>query len=413
MGEQAPEGGFWPGVRRVLAEIARLTWFSVRRYGANQGGLRAGGLTYLTLMALVPGLTVVLTIAGAFGIKEHMREWVDEQLLPELPPKLAEVAGSIMQLVDRVDLPTLGALGLLAFVYLVMSLLTKVEKALNVTWEADRARTLARRYADYVAILFLVPFLVLLGTGIKALLAFAPVVGDQAWFQRLVASGVNLLPFLFIWMATILLYKVMPNVRVRWTAAGIAGLVAGTSWYVAQGVFLRTQIALSQTNAIYGSLALLPFLLIYLYLSWTIVLWGAELAFAVQNRAHLVPPGQELQWTPVRKRRLGLSLMRDAANAFARGSSLSLADFAGRTGWPRSRVDELAAILVEGRLVHRVGFGQAIVPARPPADIEIARILEAIDGREDGLPGSALTESDEALLREVRERLCDVAGRLR
>lgn len=386
-----------------------LLWTSIRRFRENQDSLRAGGLTYLTLMALIPGLTFVLVIAGALGVKNELKATLD-QLLKDSPPQMIELKDQIIQLVDNVRLEFIGAAGLLVFIYVVMSLLARVEQALNATWLADRGRNLARRYADYIAILFLVPLLVLAATGLKTTLEIAPVVSDLAWLKDVVESGLRILPFVMVWAAATLLYRAMPNVRVRWGPGALAGLIAGGFWIIAQDVFLRVQIHLTRTNAIYGSLALLPVLLLYLYLSWSIVLWGAELCYVVQNRDHLYRPAAARRWTPVTKRRLGLMMMRRAVTSFCDGGVLSLAEFAGDTGWPRSQADEMAQLLCDAGLLHRVRFGQAVVPALPPGRVPLAKIFEAIDGFVEDPPPPGVSEADERVLSELRARVTACEG---
>lgn len=392
--------------------FARLLWVSITRYVERQGSLRAGGLTYLTLMALVPCLTVVLLIASAFGVKEQFRTWVDQQAVGTTR-QFVEIKDAILDLVENLRLEILGAFGLLLFLWVAMSLLTSVEKALNATWRAGSSRTLARRYADYVAILFLVPLLILAATGLKTVVAFDSIVGAVPFLGHVVESGLDLLPFFMICLAMTLLYKVMPNVRVQWTAALAGGLVAGAIWYAAQSLFLHLQIGISRANAIYGSLALLPILLFYLYLSWSIVLWGAEFCYVYQNRLYLRTAVADRAWTPARQRRLALALFRGALDQYKDGKSLRLGDFAGYYRWPRHRVDSIAKILVDSGLLHRVQSGQAVVPARPPGETEVADLLRAIDSPEDALLSTrALAPADESVLAEIRQRLTQIEGKL-
>ena len=405
------------GPKAWCLRTGRLLWLSIRRYFARQGSLRAGGLTYLTLMSLIPGLTVVLLIASAFGVKQQFRDWVDAQS-GDWTKQLVEIKDAVLNVVDHVQVELLGAFGLLLFVWVVMSLLTKVEKALNATWNAGKARTLARRYADYVAILFLVPLLVLAATGLKTVVAFDAIVDAVPFLDRIVESGLSLLPFAMIWLALTLVYKVMPNVRVLWGAAALAGLLAGASWYVAQSLFLQLQIGISRSNAIYGSLALLPFLLFYLHLSWSIVLWGAEFCYVYQNRLYLQSSAVESLWTPARRRRLALALFRGALDQFKDGKSLRLSDFAGFYRWPRQKVDEIAAILVDHGLMHRVQHGQAVIPARPPGQTPVKDLLQAIDGPQDDPPhgdtlsSRPLAAADERILEELRRCMTAVDGML-
>jgi membrane protein len=398
-----------------VARLISFLWYTTRRFMVSGGALWAGALTYLTLMSLVPGLVVVLSIAGMFGLKQDLVLLIQGDWLPRAKDQSADLHDVLQRLVDvvtAVNPATLGIFSFPIFLWVVVSLLTKVERALNATWSAGRGRHIARRFADYVGILFIVPLLVLVGTGLTAFLKVAPVIRDWQWSQQAIESGLDILPFGLIWFAITLLYKVMPNVHVRWGPATIAGFVAGASWFIAQSVFLALQIAANQTNAIYGSLALLPFFLLYLYLSWTIVLWGAQLCFTLQNRGQLPAIVDDVGWTPAQRRRLGIALMRAALQAFGEGRSLALASFAGRSGWPRRQVDEIVEVLTSKGLLHRVQLGGSVVPSRPPGELAVAALLEALDGDDVHCSGRPLSPADEQLLVEVRNRLLDVEAAL-
>ncbi len=410
--------------RRVRAfgwRFLRSVWVSLRRYLDDQGSLRAGGLTYLTLMSLVPGLTVVLLIASAFGVKEQFRAWVDANVVGS-SEQLVLVKETVLDLVENVRIELLGAFGLLLFVWVVLSLLARVEHALNATWQAGRSRTFARRYADYVAMLFLVPLLVLAATALETVVTLGGFITSVPLLGQIVRSGLDLVPMAMIWLALTLVYKVMPNVTVAWGPASTAGILAGTSWYVAQSSFLHAQIGISRNNAIYGSLALLPFLLFYLYLSWSIVLWGAEFCYVLQNRITMHSKKADRIWTPDQRRRLALGLFRGALDEFESGKALALADFAGASRWPRRRVDEIAQILADAGLVHRVKKEQAVVPAKPPGTTPVAAIFCAVDGirfSEGAMSAAdavavdaALAPREADLLRDLHEVIRDRAGML-
>ncbi|MFQ5503282.1 MAG: YihY/virulence factor BrkB family protein [Planctomycetota bacterium] len=386
---------------------------STRNYGRNQGGLRAAGLTYVSLMALVPVLTVIFALAGAFGIKEALAHDI-KNLVSKWNKDPREFMLQVLDHVDKINLTTVGSLGLLLLVYVVLSLMGRIEQAFNLTWRAERGRNLARRYADYVAILFLVPLLVLLATGLNATFQLEAVLAslDESWpwLAGMVKSGLRFLPFLFLWMAATLLYKVMPNAAVRWGPAVLTGLISGGIWVMAQWLFLRFQIGITRASAIYGSLALIPLFLVYVNVSWTVVLWGAELNHAMQNLAFLTRPGKETEWSPVRRRRLGVALMRAAANEFQAGRSLSLAAFAARAGLTQKQVAELSRVLIRSGLLHSIKKRERVVPALPPGEIPLSRVLLALDGVNGMDSEGVLEEGDEAVLTRLRSRITEVEG---
>ena len=195
--------------RAWLVLAWQLFMTSLRRHRDNQGTLRSAGLTYLTLMALIPGLAVILSIAGALGVRDEM-----SGRLSWLPERFVRQA-------SQLDLRAVGAVGLILLIYVVMSLLARIEQAFNVTWQARRGRNLARRYADYVALLFLLPLLVLVATALNTVVQierFLPDVPLAEFLRR----GSRTVPFVLAWLAATLLYKIMPNTRVRFVQIGRA-----------------------------------------------------------------------------------------------------------------------------------------------------------------------------------------------
>ncbi len=390
--------------RRSLVAGARILVASLHGLQANQGSLRAAGLTYLTLMALVPMLAVVFAIANGFAIESNLREAL-QQALRDYPKGFQDFLARALALVERIDFKALGLLGSLALVSLVLSVMGRVEQALNLTWKARRRRNLARRYADYLAFLLLIPGLVLLATGLNTAFQLegriASLEDSLPWLAWTLRSGLRFLPVLLLCSAATLLYKIVPNVQVRWPPALASGILTGFLWIGAQWVFLRFQIGLAQMNAIYGSLAFLPLLLFYLYSSWTIVLWGGELCFALQHLDQLTAPGSERPWTPARRRRYGYLLAREAMEAFARGQVLSLGVFAGRTGLPRDRVDDLVKTLSRAGVLRRVRFGDSVVPALPPGKLAVGKLFAALDG-EDDAGGRGWSEEEEARLVRLK-----------
>jgi len=402
-----------PWRRRLLVATARVVLSSVRGYANNKGGSRSNGLTFLTLMAIVPVFTVVFALAGAFGIREVMSDWVRETFKAT---QFQQVMNWILVRVEEIDFGALGGLGLLFLIYVVLSLMGRIEDAFNTTWRAGRNRNLVRRYADYVAVLFLVPLLVLLATGVNAFFQLDQIVSDiqHTWplFGAFLRSGLSFVPYLFVCLAAVLLYKLTPNAAVRWIPATITGVLIGITWLLTQWLFFRFQIAFLRSRLmIYGSLALLPLFLIYIQLSWAIVLWGAEVCYAVQNVRFLKPSSEKLEWTPARRRALGLALMRVAVREFRGGRTLSLPAFSAETGATHRRVVELADLLMRSDLLHRVR-PERYVPTMPPGEIPLRRVLIALDGASGMGPVSALEDADRELLDELRGSLTEVDGTL-
>ena len=405
--------GLWtvelPGLplwRRAFIVCGRIFFASIGSQKKHKSSLVAAGLTFVTLMALIPLLSVFIAIAEAFGVKESLTVWL-QSFIDGSNQNVREFMGGVMELVNKVNIKTIGALALLFLIYTIMSLMSRVEEAFNLTWRARKGRNLARRYADYIAILFLAPLMVLVSAALTTALHFdfKALDGNWQWLATLLASGLAFVPLLLLCLAATVVYRVMPNAKVRWLPASIAGLIAGLLLLATQLLLSRFQIGLTHANAIYGGLAFVPLFLLYLHFSWSIVLFGCEICYSIQNFKNLSSPGEKAAWTAAQQRIMGLALMREAGERFANGKTLSISEFASRYGRKRADIDELCLLLQNAQLVHLLRFGEAVLPSRPPADIHAGDVILAIDGEQSADAMKLLTADELRSLERVRKAM--------
>ncbi|PIE23280.1 MAG: hypothetical protein CSA62_07740 [Planctomycetota bacterium] len=395
-----------PKWQRPLAFLVRILLRSFLRFWRKDGPTRCAGLTYWTLMALVPVLAVVFAVAGAFGIRSELEDSIRSSLL-EYPLQARDFVDEALLVVQHVDLKALSAVAILGLLYTAFTLMARIEAAFNATWKAARARALARRYADYVAIMFLVPLLVLASTSATAFLQ-SPVLRDSApWLADTLRESFSFLPLALLWMAAALLLKVTPNAEVRWMPALVAGLVIAVMYLAMQKLFFLLQIGVTQANAIYGTLAFLPLFLIYLHASWSIVIIGAELSHSLQYREFVLRPQEERLWTPERRRQVGLFLLRESMRRYESAGVLTISEAASRLGVQALQVRDVAKVLERAGLLHRVRKGQALVPARLPGEIRAGELFVALDSEGEHPEKGRGDQADLALLARVRDALKD------
>ncbi len=406
-----------PVWKRTLFAVLRVLGVSFRGMRHNQVSLSASGLTYSTLMAMIPLLALLFAILGALGVKDDfeatLQGWIRGQ-----SAELGQFMTQLLELVEKVNIQGLGALSLLFLIYTVMGLLGKIESAMNRIWMARHGRNLGRRYADYAAILLLVPLLVLVATALQTAFQLGNVLSvigeDWPLLATFLESGLSLLPIPLMWMATTVLLQIMPNAKVRWIPALIAGCATGTMLWLAQWGFGRFQIGLSQANAIYGSLAFVPLFLIYLSVSWSLVLWGAELCHAIQYFDHLEPQMEKRPLDPFRMRFLGVQMLREAQRRHDKGKPLSLHDFSSRLGWARVEVDRVKKLLVEAEILMPVKLRDCVVPSRPADKTPMAELFEVLDGRYVRLnkDRTGLESPDIQALEKARSGCTQVEGKI-
>ena len=393
--------------------VLRVVVHTARAFLTDLGSLSAAGLTLVTLLAVVPLLALASGIAKGLGYEETLRNGLD-QLWREAPEDLQPAIQQIQELVDRTSFGALGAIGSLVLVYSGMVLYVRVEQAFNKAWRVTRGRSWYRRVTDFVALVVLVPVLVIAALSLQSLLKSATWFQDVAWLQGLYEAGLGFVPHVLVWIAFTALYRLMPSAPVKWSTAAVAGVVAGSGWLFVHDVYLSTQVSVARLNPIYGTLAALPLLLIYLQVTWTIVLVGADVSYAVQHRHRLTGTRPRRTAAPVLRLRLALFFVARVCRDFSDGKggyetataaeALDVPEY-----WIEDVFDELAVAGILGRVDGREA---AIVPLRPPDQITFADVFGAIQGDIPpevnaalALPGPLETrvEQVEAAVREALE----------
>jgi membrane protein len=311
------ELSFW---QRVFLRQLQTVALVFRDFKANQCLLRAAALTYYTMLSLVPLLALTFALLKAFGVQNHLQPLIIEKL----NVGDGQIAEAILGYINNTQVAQLGTFGLVFLLVAVVSLLTNVEKAFNHIWGVKTIRPLLRRFADYLSVILVGPVLIISAISMTSTLASNNLVQKLIEMQ-MVGSVILLLfkfaPFVFMWLAFTGLYVFMSNIRVEWRAAFIGGIVGGTLWQLAQVAYVHFQVGVGRYNAIYGTMAALPIFMVWLYLSWVIVLFGLGVCYAKQN---LRTSGRDLKGSEVSRNsfeQVALALLVTLADRFVRGES--------------------------------------------------------------------------------------------
>ena len=306
--------------------VLRILNLVFRGFREDQCSLHASALTYTSLMALVPILALTLWLARGMGgeelFKNQIRGAIDDwtealarpapalQIEQDAPPHPADtdappagvaladpdVAEQIRDLVEQafdkignVSFAALGGVGLALLIWMVLAVLGKVEFSFNRVWGISRERSLWRKFTDYLSVLFVLPVLVLAASSLPMADLVGRVLHESAAHAFRDSMGSGFLKAATVLLMTCLTFTFviafMPNTRVRIKPALIGGVVAGLLFIGWLRLCAALQVGVARYGAIYGSFAVVPILLAWVYVSWQIVLFGAELAFATQNYA--------------------------------------------------------------------------------------------------------------------------------
>ncbi len=368
--------------------------------------LRAMALTYISLFALVPALVVAFSVVQAFTGMEKISARVNEFLFENLAVGArTTIEPYLHRFVQNAHLTSAGLVGGALLVWSAVSLFSNVDSALNDIWGIRRRRSIAAQAVIYWVGLTLGPLLlagsVMVGHSTRTFLA-----GTGLRFLAVVASALLTCAFFAV------LYVIVPNTKVSFRAAGVGGLAAGIAWELAKWGYTFAVAKIFRYHAIYGSVAAVPIFLLWLFLSWAILLFGARIAFVVQFASALAR-GAPHPSSKTGREILAGEAMLHVARAFDRGARPpDAADVATQLGVQADDASEALAALKQANLVVAVSEG-GLVPSRPLEKITLRDVRRAVAGLEPS--GSRSNRLVEGIVNGVEEdaaaRLADVTMR--
>lgn len=305
-----------------LVRQLRMIIVAVKGYTEDKLYLLASSLTYYSLLSLVPLLALVFAFSKGFGWEEPLKK----EILKSTGGN-TEVWDYIFQFTDQLIANTQGSwlagIGSLLLIYSVWNLMSVIEESFNSIWSVKKGRTLIRKFTDYFAIIIIAPALVIVSSSLTIYIKSA--VHDLtdtfeiiSWFNPIIDLGFKLTPYFFIWLVFTMLYVIMPNTKVSWKSAIIAGVIAGTAFQIFEWMYISLQIGVSRNNAIYGSFAALPLFLFWLNISWFIVFVGAEIAYANESTDEFKADIEAKGLSDRNKKILSLAIMKEIVLAFNR-----------------------------------------------------------------------------------------------
>ncbi|MGE5302780.1 MAG: YihY/virulence factor BrkB family protein [Alphaproteobacteria bacterium] len=267
----------------------RIVLLGIRRFVEDKCDSRASALTFYSLLSIVPVVAMAFAVAKGFGVEKILAA----QLLAKLEGQ-EEVAERIITFAQSLLQNTKGGaiagVGIVVLLWTVVKVLGNIEASFNDIWGVKTPRSLGRKLADYLSVMMLCPILLITASSVTVLVttrvtAMLERLSFLGYLANVVVWSLKILPYAVIWVVFTFIYAFMPNTKVQLKSAVWAGILAGTIYQLTQLVYITFQIGVANYGAIYGSFAALPLFLVWLQLSWLILLLGAELSFAHQNVA--------------------------------------------------------------------------------------------------------------------------------
>lgn len=369
-------------VLRVLA----YPYAVLRDLAGGQLTLRATGLVYATLLAMVPALALTFALLKAFGIHRDLAPLIHEFFRP-LGESSVQITERVLAFADTVSGGLVGTVGFVVLLWTLIGTVKRVEDSFNYVWRVQVARSFARRIAEYLVLLLAAPLLVVsvvgfTGVAIDSVSRHTP--DNLPLLVRMTGMLVLVAPYAIVTVLFTALYIAIPNTRVRLVPALVGAICAGALWATVGKIFTQLVIYTSRLTLVYAGFALVVAVLLWTYFGWLILLTGAQLSFYVQNPSYLSLGLAPVSLSNREKERLALNIMLLAARRhLAVAPAHSLAAIAEMTGIPPLAMASVFEPLEAAGLIV-LGDREEVRLGREPAAISLIEIFTAVRHRRRG-----------------------------
>lgn len=363
----------------------KVVYLTADRFSRDRIIERASALTYSTLLAIIPILAVLFSIARSFGFNNLV-----EGKLTDILGGVSENTEMVSRFVDsylsQAKSGVFLGIGLVLLLWTILSLTMNIENAFNKIWQVKKARSMYRKITDYFSMFLLMPILLVISAGISIFMSTIVKGMDEyivlGSFSKFL---VKLIPFVITWFMFTGIYTFMPNTKVKFRHALIAGILAGTAFQCFQYIYISGQLWVTRYNAIYGSFAAIPLLLLWLQMSWTICLLGVVMTYSSQNVHNFNFDNDTRNISRRYSDFTSILIMSLIAKRFANNlEPYSAEDIAQNHHIPINLTNQILYQLMEVKLIHEVMTDEKSenISYQPSVDINrltVAYLLERIE----------------------------------
>jgi len=367
----------------------RIVLIVLKNYTKDNLQLQAAGLTFYTMLSVVPIVALAFAISKGFGFEKTLEEELTTALKGH-----EEVVEQIMTFASRMLENTKGGLlagvGVVILLWTVMQLLSNVVLSFNEIWQVGKGRTWLRKITDYFVIMLFAPILVILAGSMTVVISgqLENLVTGYDFLQTIgpfIHFLVRMIPYTLIWLLFTFVYMIMPNTKVSFKSALVAGIIAGTSFQLLEWVYINFQVGVSRYNAIYGSFAALPLFMIWVNTSWLITLVGAEVAYANQYVTEIKNEIDGGKLSSSQRHIIALLLLRNISVRFENGEDAPRSkDLSTSLSLPFGVTARVLELMIDARLIYEVEANDkedsGFLPHRSIDKVYVSDVLTALDG---------------------------------
>jgi len=403
-----------PFGRSFLIKQLRVILLTFRGFNEDKCFFRASSLTFNTLLSIVPVVAILFGVAKGFGFEAMLKEEILDKFpghaQHEVLLKVIDFAESMLQTAKG---GIIAGIGVAILLWSVINVLSHIEASLNDIWEIKEHRSWGRKFSDYLSLMLLSPVLFLVSSSATVFITtqitqLTNKISLLGVISPLIFLSFKLIPYVLIWILFTIIYTLMPNTKVSLKAGIIAGIIAGTIFQLVQWAYINFQIGAARYNAIYGSFAALPLFLMWVQVSWWVVLFGAELSFANQNVNTYEYEPDAKNVSAAFKKLLTLQIAHLLVKNFAAGDPpLTDTVISYRLKMPIRLVHGILYDLVQSRVISEVRTEEDQIfgyqPARDISTLTIKYVVDAVEQNGINSIPVARTKEFEALSRAIEE----------
>ncbi|MBQ2415327.1 MAG: YhjD/YihY/BrkB family envelope integrity protein [Alistipes sp.] len=365
---------------RWAARQYKLLFYTVQGLSTHGTMVRSAAMTFYTLISIVPIVALIFAVLKGFGMTDDLVQNL-YGLLPQMPEVVDYVVDFAQNTLARTQGGWVAAISLVTLFWAVIRVFGSIEDAFNNIWEVKNTRSMARKYSDYITVVVLAPILWIVATSFATYTRQIFGVDDSMWLK----VGSEIGSMAIVWLMFTFIYIIIPNTKVQFSAALMAGIIAGSIFLGFQWGYLYLQKWMTSYNAIYGSFAALPLFLLWMQTSWEILLLGGELSFAYQNEKRFEEERQSLMSSHDCRRKLMVGIMTIVVEWMRQGRGpIPVAELRERMEIPTRILSNLLFSLTRAGMLGEVHISNkeydvAYVPTRDISTLRVYDIIEAVE----------------------------------
>jgi membrane protein len=402
--------------KSFLIKQLRVILLALRGFDEDKCQLRASALTFYSLLSIVPVLAMGFGISKGFGFDKLL----EEQLLGSFVGQEAiiqQVIGFARSLLDNTRGGVVAGVGVAVLFWTVIKVLGNIERSFNDIWGIKQPRKFSRKFSDYLSVMLICPILIIVSSSITVFITTqVQLITEKILLLGAISPFISfilkLLPYSMIWILFTFMYIFMPNTKVNFKSGLLAGVLAGSIYEIIQWAYITFQVGVVKYNAIYGSFAALPMFLVWLQMSWLIVLFGAEISFAHQNVDMYEFEPDCLRASYSFRKLLTLRVVNLVIKNFSKGSKpFTASEISHMIEIPIRLMRQILYELVQAGIISEVKTEEyketAYQPARDTQALTVKSIIDALEQK--GIDNIPIAQTEELkVLSDSLQKFSDV-----